>query len=217
MTHPFPGTTARPLHHRNLPFAEPPENKGDFHSPPVGMETAKDELGIEPSRRTKVEVMRSKIIIVTITSLACAAGVALGQGTNGSNGSNGSSPGGSGPQGIQQHDCDRLQTCSPDLEQDRTRLRQCLPAQVKDAVKDMTQAREQYQKQLREKQKELVSCTDQERAQLREKLRDQIKDQARDREQLRERLRELRECLPSHQELMEQAREQVREQVRRGE
>jgi len=154
--------------------------------------------------------MRIKLFIVSITSLACAAGLSMAQGTNAPG------AGGSGPQGVQQKDQDRLQTCSPTLEQDRTRLQTCLPAEVKDAVKDMTQAREKYQAQLRDQQKEVAACTDQERDQLRDQLRDQIKDQARDRDQLRDRLQELRQCLPSHQELMEQAREQTRDQVRRG-
>lgn len=149
------------------------------------------------------------MLIVTMTTLACTAGVAIAQGTNAPG------PGGSGPQGVQQHDRDRLQTSSPVLEQDRTRMQQCLPTEVKQAVKDMAQAREQYQQQLRDKQKEVAACTDQERDRLRDQIREQIKDQARDRDQLRERLRELRECLPSHQELMEQAREQTRTQ-RRG-
>lgn len=127
-------------------------------------------------------------------------------------------PGGGTPQGdqIRQRDQDRLQTCSPDLEQSRTRLQQCLPGEVKEAVQNMARVREQYQQQLRERKKEIAACTDQERDQLREQLRDQLRDQARDREQLRERLRELRECLPSHQELMEQAREQTRDRERRG-
>jgi len=155
--------------------------------------------------------MKTKMLIVTVATLACTTGVAVAQGTNGPG------TGGSGPQGIQQQDRDRLQTCSPDLEQDRTRLRQCLPAEVKDAVQQMSQERAKYQQQLRNKQKEVAACTDQERDQLREQLRDQIKDQARDRDQLRERLQELRECLPSHQELMEQAREQTRERQRRSE
>jgi hypothetical protein len=171
----------------------------------------KQLLGIEPSRTKKVEIMRTKMLIATVATFACAAGLAVAQSTNGPG------PGGSGPQGIQQQDRDRLQTCSPDLEQDRTRLRQCLPAEVKDAVKQMSQERAKHQQQLRDKQKEVAACTDQERVQLRDQLREQIKDQARDREQLRERLRELRECLPSHQELMEQAREQARERKRRGE
>ena len=44
-----------------------------------------------------------------------------------------------------------------------------------------------------------------------------IKDQVRDREQLRERLQTLRESVPSHDELMAQAREQVQARDRRGE
>lgn len=177
---------------------------------PLGTARAKEDVGIEPSRTKNKKVMKIKMLIATMTTLACAAGVVMAQGTNAPG------PGGPGPQGVQQQDRDRLQTSSPELEQDRLRLQQCLPAEVKDAVKDMKQAREKHQQQLRERQKEVAACTDQERAQLREQLKEQLKEQARDRDQLRERLRELRESLPSHRELMEQAREQNREQVRRG-
>ena len=154
--------------------------------------------------------MKTRMIAMTMAVLACATGVAMAnQSTN--------APAGDGPKGVQQQDRDRLQACSPDLEQNRTRLQQCLPAEVNEAVQDMIQARERHQQQLREKQKEVAACTDQERDQLREQLREQIKDQARDREQIRDRLQELRQCLPSHQELMEQAREQTRDQMRRAE
>jgi hypothetical protein len=128
---------------------------------------------------------------------------------------------GGGPQGdqIQQRDRDKLQTCSPTLDQDRTRtrLQDRLPECVQDGVKDMKQAREQYQQQLRDKIKEQKACTEQDRQQLRDQLRMAIKDQVRDREQLRERLQTLRESVPSHDQLMEQAREQVQARDRRGE
>lgn len=128
---------------------------------------------------------------------------------------------GTGPQGdqIKQQDRDQLQTCDPALDQDRTRtrLQDCLPECVKDGVKDMKQAREQYQQQLQDKIKEQKDCTAQDREQLRDQLRTAIKDQVRDREQLRDRLQTLRESVPSHDQLMEQAREQVQARDRRGE
>ena len=128
---------------------------------------------------------------------------------------------GGGPQGvqIQQQDRDQLQTCSPTLDQvrTRTRLQDRLPECVQDGIKDMKQTREQYQQQLRDKIKEQKACTEQDREQLREQLRTAIKDQVRDREQLRERLQTLRESMPSHDQLMEQAREQVQARDRRGE
>jgi hypothetical protein len=128
---------------------------------------------------------------------------------------------GGGPQGdqVQQRDRDQLQTCSPTLDQDRTRtrLQDRLPECVQDGVKDMKQTREQYQQQLRDKIKEQKACTEQDRAQLREQLRAAIKDQVRDREQLRERLQTLRESVPSHDQLVTQAREQVQANARRGE
>ena len=141
-------------------------------------------------------------------ALACVTAVA--EGTNG--------PGGGDPQGnqVQQRDQDQLQTSSPDLDQKRTRMHESLPGTVQQAVKDMKQAREQYQQQLQEKKKELTASTDEERERLREQLRAVIKEQARDREQLRERLQALRESVPSHEQLMEQAREQIQQRERRG-
>jgi Spy/CpxP family protein refolding chaperone len=124
-------------------------------------------------------------------------------------------PGTPGGDGIRQRD--RLQEMTPDLDQQRTRAYQTLPTDVKKAVQDMKQAREQYQQEKRELKKEMVGATDQERERLREQLKECVKDQVRDREQIRERLREMRECLPSHQELMEQARERTRDRDRRGE
>ncbi len=109
----------------------------------------------------------------------------------------------------QVRDQDRLQDCSPALDQDRTRLHLSQPIEIQQAVQYMKKAREQYQQQKREKAKELAGVTDQERDRLRDQLLDSIREQARDREQLRDRLQELRECLPSHQELMEQPREQT--------
>ena len=155
--------------------------------------------------------MKTRMMIVTMLTIGCVAGVAMAEATNNAPG------GGAGPQGTQQQDRDRLQTFSPTLEQDRTRLQDCLPAEVKDAVQEMAQTRDKYQQQLRDQKKEVALCTDEARDQLRDRLRDQIKDQAKDREQVRERLQELRQCLPSHQELMDQAREQARDQSRRGE
>jgi predicted RNase H-like nuclease (RuvC/YqgF family) len=140
-------------------------------------------------------------------ALTCIA--AMAQGTGG------------GPQGdqIQQQDRDQLQTCSPMLDQDRTRtrLQDRLPECVQDGVKDMKQTREQYQQQLRDQIKEQKACTAQDREQMRTQLRDAVKDQTRDREQLRDRLQTLRESVPSHDQLMAQAREQVQASARRGE
>lgn len=146
--------------------------------------------------------MKSKMMIVSVLAIGCAANVAL-----------------SG-QGVQQKDQDRLQTFSPTLQKDQTRLQDCLPTELKTSVQDMTQARDQYQQKLRDKQSEVAVCTEVTRDQLRDQIKDQIKDQVKDREQIRERLQELRQSLPSHQELMDQAREQTRtsrDQARRGE
>ncbi len=132
-------------------------------------------------------------------------------------GAQGTSGDGKGDQ-IQLRDQDHLQTCSPTLDQDqtRTRLKDCLPECVQDGVKDMKQTRELYQQQLRDTIKEQKACTELDRAQLRTQLRDAVKDQTRDRDQLRERLQTLRENVPSHDQLVTQAREQVQD-ARRGE
>ena len=154
--------------------------------------------------------MKIRMLVMTVVVFACSLSMvrAASEGSSG--------PSGDGPQGVQQHDRDQIQSCDPDLEQDRTRLRDCLPDEVQQAVDDMTEAREQYQAKAREQKQDAADCTEEEREQLREQLREQMKEQAQDREQIRERLQELRDCLPSHEEVMDQAREQVRSE-RRGE
>ena len=154
--------------------------------------------------------MKKNLAAASVTiglALACFTAVAQ---TNG--------PGDGDPKGdrIQQRTQDQLQTSSPDLEQKRTRMHQALPGTVQQAVQDMKKAREQYQQRLQEKKKELTASTDEERERLREQLRAVIQEQARDREQLRERLQALREQLPTHEQLMEQAREQIQQRERRG-
>jgi hypothetical protein len=138
--------------------------------------------------------MKTKTVVTTLIALACACTV-MAKGDN---------PAGDGP--VKDQIKDQLQTCTPDLEKDCTRLKECLPEEVQEAVKDMTQERLKYQEQLKEKQKVAAACTDEQRAQLREKLRDQ---QVQERAQLRERLQVMRECLPTHDEVMEQAKEQI--------
>ena len=153
--------------------------------------------------------MKKQLVTALVMAVVLTGVTAMAQGTGGN------------PQGdqIQQRDQDRLQTCSPALDQDRTRarLKDCLPVCVQDAVKEMKQTREQYQQQLRDQIKDQKACTAQDCDQLRQQLRTAIKDQVRDREQLRERLQTLRESVPSHDELMAQAREQVQARDRRGE
>ena len=154
--------------------------------------------------------MRAKFAAALAVGVVLAQVSALAEGTN--------APGANGPQGdqIQQRSQDQLQTSSPDLDQKRTRLQECLPGTVQEAVQDMKKAREQYQKQLQDKKKVLTASTDEERERLREQLRATLKDQAQDREQVRERLQALRDSLPSHDQLIEQAREQAQQRDRRG-
>jgi uncharacterized coiled-coil DUF342 family protein len=132
--------------------------------------------------------MQNKLIKATMVSLACAAGVAMAQGV-----------GAIDSQAVRQRDRDRLLTCSPTLDQ-------TLPAEVVLAAKDMARS----QQQLRDQQQDLAACTDEQRSLLRDQLCDQIKDQTRDRDQLRDRLKELRDCVATHQSLMDQAGELTR-------
>jgi hypothetical protein len=137
--------------------------------------------------------MKTRMMIVSVLAMGCAANIALSrQG-----------------QDVQQKDQDRLQTFGATIQKDQTRLQECLPAELKTSIQDMTLARDQYQQQLRDKQKDVAVCTVETRDLLRDQIKDQIKDQAKDREQIRERLLELRQCLPTHTELMDQAREQT--------
>jgi chromosome segregation ATPase len=154
--------------------------------------------------------MRRNLAVIVVMELALASITAAADGTNGPR--NGAAQ--SGP--LQKRSQDQLQTSGANLDQKRTRLRDSLPETVQQAVQDMKQARERYQQQLQEKRKELTASTDEQRERLREQLRAVVQEQARDREQLRERLQALRESLPSHQQLMEQAREQVQQHDRRG-
>jgi len=164
-----------------------------------------NQPGIEAVEKVRKSIMRKHLVMAFGLMFVCATALAQGSGGPGD------------PQGDQIQQRDRLQTCSPELDQERTRLHQGLPADVQKAVQEMKQAREQYQQKLREKKKELSSCTEQERAQIREQLREMIKDQVRAREQLRERLRAMRDAVPTHQQVMEEAKERVRERDRRGE
>ena len=150
--------------------------------------------------------MNNNLAAALAMGLVVACFTAVAEGTNG--------PSGGVPQGdkVQQQSQDRLQTSSPVLDQKH----ESLPGTMQQAVQDMKKAREQYQQQLQAKKKELSASTSEERERLREQLRAVIQEQARDREQLRERLQALREELPSHQQLMEQAREQTQPRERRG-
>ena len=118
--------------------------------------------------------MKSRMMIVSVLAIGCAANVALSQ----------------QGVGVQLKDRDRLQTFSATLQKDQTRLQECLPTELKTSIKDMTLARDQYQQQLRDKQKDVAVCTVETRDLLRDQIKDQIKDQTKDREQIRERLLE---------------------------
>lgn len=106
--------------------------------------------------------MKKQLVTALVMGVVLTGVTAMAQGTGGN------------PQGdqIQQRDQDRLQTCSPALDQDRTRarLKDCLPVCVQDAVKEMKQTREQYQQQLRDQIKDQKACTAQDCDQLRQQL-----------------------------------------------
>lgn len=153
---------------------------------------------------------RTKLILAAMALvLSCGVGSTFAQGTD-------SAPKDQNPSADQDRDRDRLQECSPELEQQRARANQALPDEVKAAVQDMSQAREQYQLKQQEMKKDQLGTTEPECDQVRDQLREQLKEQVRERQQVRERLQELRECLQDHQQLMDQAREQTQER-RRGE
>ena len=149
-------------------------------------------------------------VTLAVLGLALACVRAEAEGTN--------RPSGGGTQGdkTQQRNQDQLQTSSSDLDQKHTRLHESLPGTVQQAVQDMQKERERYQQELQRKKKEMTVSTDEERERLRERLRAVIREQARDREQLRERLQALRETIPTHDQLIEQAREQLQQRERRG-
>jgi hypothetical protein len=155
----------------------------------------------------------NKLIITVALSVIAITGNALAQNTAGGNGTSPSQ----GDQ-IKQRDQDRIQDCTTaDLEKTQSRLRQQMPADVSTAVQEMKQAREQYTDQKRELKRTLTGTTEMDRQQLRDQLRQVAKDQTRDREQLRDRLQELQASVPTHQDLMTQARERKSDRARRGE
>ncbi len=188
---------------------EPPKIRGSRENRPVAQTLHKPKETHESS--VNEQAMRTNLLTAFLgTGLVLVSAAAVGQSTNGSAvGKTQATP-------AQQRPQDRLQTSSPEIEQKRTRIGQSLPPTVQQAVQDMKQARERYQQQLQEKKKELTASTAEERERLREQLRAIVTEQTRDREQLRERLQALREALPGHDQLLEQAREQVQQRERRG-
>jgi hypothetical protein len=112
----------------------------------------------------------------------------------------------------------------------QTQLRAGLPesmdrGQVAETVRERVQTFEQlrtaYLEQHRKMLQELKGTSaEKEREQIRERIRERRQewaDVARQiREQARERVERLREVLPNHSEMLDQAKDQAREQVRQG-
>ena len=147
--------------------------------------------------------MKAKLMITTLSILAIAGTSMAAKGDGDGTGI---------PKRDKLQVRDQLQTCTPDLEKDCTKLNDGLPDEVKDCVKDMTQAREDYQKKQEELKKELATCTEEEREKLREQKKDEFEET---RLQQRTRLRQMRDCLSQD---LKDAADQAKDQTqRRGE
>ena len=83
-------------------------------------------------------------------------------------------------------------------------------------VRDFSQARQAYLVKRQELQQASRKASEPQRQVLREQLKAQRDEQARMREELRRQLRELRDQLPSHGDLMDEARERPGARPRRG-
>ncbi|MBN2506214.1 MAG: hypothetical protein JXQ71_05920 [Verrucomicrobia bacterium] len=92
-----------------------------------------------------------------------------------------------------------------------------LPAQDAAAfVRDFSQARQTYLNTRRELEQASRKASGPQRQALREQLKAQRDAQARWRDELRQQLRELRDQLPSHGDLIDEARERPGSRPRRG-
>ena len=83
-------------------------------------------------------------------------------------------------------------------------------------VRDFSQARQAYLMKHQQLEQALRKASEPQRQALREQLKTQRDEQARLREELRRQLRELRDQLPTHGELMDEARERPGTRPRRG-
>lgn len=84
-------------------------------------------------------------------------------------------------------------------------------------LKDFQQARDAYLKQRADTERKMRGATAEQKELLREQLRQALERHARQREELRAQLKALREQLPDHADLVDEARERSRERGRRGE
>lgn len=89
---------------------------------------------------------------------------------------------------------------NPELKNNQT-----IPTEVTSAMDEMSEARAKYQKT-----QEKALATEKEK----DELRDKLAEQANERERMREQLQIMRNRLPEHEQVIEQAREQARS--RRG-
>jgi len=91
------------------------------------------------------------------------------------------------------------------------------PGATDPLVRDFDQARQAYLAKRDAAKKSQRGISEADRQAVRERLQVQRDEQIRAREELRQQLREKREQLPSHRDLIDDARERVRERPRRGE
>jgi DNA anti-recombination protein RmuC len=102
----------------------------------------------------------------------------------------------------------------PTGELDREQVNQ----RIQDRLQQFQLKRAEYLKRMQEQQREMKGASDEQREQIRAKLRAErdgwlrLAREIRDR--ARTRLQEMKDALPSHQEMLEEAREKAREQVR---
>lgn len=91
------------------------------------------------------------------------------------------------------------------------------PGTTDPLVQDFNQARQAYLARRDAVKQSQRGANESQRRALRERIQAQRDEQFRAREELRQQLREKREQLPSHQDLIDDARERTRGRPRRGE
>jgi hypothetical protein len=96
--------------------------------------------------------------------------------------------------------------------------REQLTLTIRDRIRAFEEKREDYLNRLREQKRDIKGADEEQREQIRQKVREQRREWLRLAQQIRDRartrLQEMKDALPSHRELLEQARERAREQVR---
>jgi len=107
----------------------------------------------------------------------------------------------------------RLQDAAPEgLDREQVNQR------IQDRLQEFERKRTEYLKRVQEQQRDIKGANEDQRERIRQRIREQRQDWIRlaqaIRDRARTRLQEMKDALPSHQEMLEQARERAREQVR---